>query len=260
MNAEELCREGDSLMERKQYKAAFERYQASAEGGYGWGMRHLAECYDNGCGTDISKAQAREWYRRAADAEQHIADSWDRFQWLEQNPEFVKMVDGEPYNPQDATLEEKRRECRRVLREFNASGGNMDILRTRLKMDASARIAAPFFCDYGENVLIGANTSIAQDCLILDSAPVYIGNDVSIAQRVHIYTATHPLKVCERVGGPGFSKPVHIGHGVRIECDAVICPGVNIGDGAVISAGAVVRRDVPANHCAQGNPATVQSL
>lgn len=258
MNAEELCREGDSLMERKQYKAAFERYQASADGGCGWGMRHLAECYDNGCGTDISKAQAREWYRRAA--EQHIADSWDRFQWLEQNPEFVKMVDGEPYNPQDATLDGKRRACRWILREFNATGGNAGVLHSLLKMDASARIAAPFFCDYGENVLIGANSSIAQDCLILDSAPVYIGNDVSIAQRVHIYTATHPLKVCERVGGPGFSKPVHIGHGVHIECDAVICPGVNIGDGAVISAGAVVRQDVPANHCAQGNPATVQPL
>lgn len=258
MNAEELCREGDSLMKQKQYKAAFERYQASAEGGYGWGMRHLAECYDNGCGTDISKAQAREWYRRAA--EQHIADSWDRFQWLEQNPEFVKMVDGEPYNPQDATLDERRRDCRRLLREFNAAGGNAGILHSLLKMDASARIAAPFFCDYGENVLIGANSSIAQDCLILDSAPVYIGNDVTIAQRVHIYTATHPLKVCERVGGPGFSKPVHIGHGVRIECDAVICPGVNIGDGAVISSGSVVRQDVPANHCAHGNPATVQPL
>lgn len=209
-------------------------------------MYRLAQCYDCGIGMDISKAQAREWYRRAA--ERHIADSWDKFQWLENNPEFVKMVDGEPYNPQDATLEEKRRECRGVLREFNASGGNPDILRPLLKMDASARIAAPFFCDYGENVLIGANSNIARDCLILDSAPVYIGNDVTIGPGVHIYTATHPLKACARVGGPGFSKPVHIGHGVRIEC------------GTVISSGAEVRQDVPANHCAEVNPATLRHL
>jgi len=56
------------------------------------------------------------------------------------------------------------------------------------------------------------------------------------------------------------SKPVAIGRGCFIGARAIILKGVTLGDGAVVAAGAVVTRDVPANHLAIGNPATVKPL
>lgn len=85
--AEELCQKGDILKGQQQNAAAFEAYQASARGGSGWGMYHLAECYDYGLGTDISKARAKEWYYRAA--EQNISDARLRAQWLDEHPELM---------------------------------------------------------------------------------------------------------------------------------------------------------------------------
>jgi acetyltransferase-like isoleucine patch superfamily enzyme len=51
--------------------------------------------------------------------------------------------------------------------------------------------------------------------------------------------------------------PIHIGKHVWIGANATICPGVSIGDGAVIAAGAVVNRDVDANTVVGGVPARV---
>jgi acetyltransferase-like isoleucine patch superfamily enzyme len=58
----------------------------------------------------------------------------------------------------------------------------------------------------------------------------------------------------------GTSKPVRIGKGCFIGARAIILKGVTIGDGAVVAAGAVVTRDVPAEHLAAGNPAEIRPL
>lgn len=58
----------------------------------------------------------------------------------------------------------------------------------------------------------------------------------------------------------GTSKPVAIGKGCFIGARAIILKGVTIGDGAVVAAGALVTRDVPAEHLAIGNPAMVKPL
>ena len=54
-----------------------------------------------------------------------------------------------------------------------------------------------------------------------------------------------------------FPAPIHIGRDVWIGANAVILPGITIGDGAVIAAGAVVTKDVPENTVAGGVPARV---
>ena len=51
--------------------------------------------------------------------------------------------------------------------------------------------------------------------------------------------------------------PIHIGKRVWIGSNATVLPGVTIGDGAVVAAGAVVTRDVPANTVVGGVPAKV---
>lgn len=78
-----------------------------------------------------------------------------------------------------------------------------------------------------------------------------------MAPGVHIYTAAHPLNPAERNSGAEFGKPVKIGNNVWIGGRAVIVPGVTIGDNAVIAAGAVVTKDVPAGAVVGGNPAKI---
>jgi acetyltransferase-like isoleucine patch superfamily enzyme len=58
----------------------------------------------------------------------------------------------------------------------------------------------------------------------------------------------------------GASNPVVIGKGCFIGARAIILKGVTVGDGAVVAAGALVTRDVPAEHLAIGNPAVVKPL
>ncbi|MBT8275091.1 MAG: acetyltransferase, partial [Bacteroidia bacterium] len=87
--------------------------------------------------------------------------------------------------------------------------------------------------------------------------PVRMGNNVMLGPNVQIYTATHPLEAKLRYSGREYAKPVTIGNDVWISGGAIICPGVSIGNGSVIGAGAVVTRDIPDNVFAGGNPAKV---
>ena len=66
----------------------------------------------------------------------------------------------------------------------------------------------------------------------------------------------HPFDAAQR-RTQEFGKPVDIGADVWVGGGAVILPGVRIGDGAVIGAGSVVTRDVPAGMLAAGNPCRV---
>ena len=95
------------------------------------------------------------------------------------------------------------------------------------------------------------------NCCILDVVEVNIGNNVFLAPNVHIYTATHLLDAKTRDSLLEHGKPVTIGNSVWIGGGAIICPGVSIGDGSVIAAGAVVVKDIPQNVLVGGNPAKI---
>ena len=85
-------------------------------------------------------------------------------------------------------------------------------------------------------------------------AAVTIGNSVVINDAVTILTGTHD------VNDEHFqllTKPVVIGHYAWICTGAIILPGVTVGDGGVVAAGAVVTRDVPAYSVVAGNPAKI---
>lgn len=83
-------------------------------------------------------------------------------------------------------------------------------------------------------------------------APLTIGNCVCINDGVKILTASHD------VGDPawaGIAKPIVIEDYVWIATNALILPGVILGRGAVVAAGAVVTKDVPPCGIVAGNPA-----
>ena len=118
-------------------------------------------------------------------------------------------------------------------------------------------INPPFYCDYGYNIEIGKNTFINYNCTILDTGMVRIGENCQIAPNVSIYTAGHPIHPAVRNTLYEYGIDVTIGNNVWLGGNVVICPGVTIGDNAVIGAGSVVTRDIPAWSFAAGNPCRV---
>ena len=117
-------------------------------------------------------------------------------------------------------------------------------------------IEPPFHCDYGFNIHFEGFAFINYNCTILDTAPVYIGADTFIAPGVCIACAGHGVHPSERLILET-AKPIHIGKKVWIGANAVILPGVHIGDGSIIGAGSVVNKDIPENVIAAGNPCKV---
>jgi maltose O-acetyltransferase len=176
--------------------------------------------------------------------------------------EKEKMLSGENYFGNDKELVAERNNAKKLLHKLNVTeyimNGNSRNILQQLLPNSNKRIyiEPPFHCDYGYNIHSGENVYFNVNCVVLDSTKITIGSNVLIGPGVHIYTATHPLNATER-NSKQFSKPVTIGDDCWIGGNAVICPGVKIGNGCTIGAGSVVTKDIPNNSLAVGNPARV---
>lgn len=114
-----------------------------------------------------------------------------------------------------------------------------------------------FNCDYGKNIHVGDDFLINYNGVILDIAPVTIGNNVMIGPNTLITTVGYPLSPAGRREKLGIAEPITIGNDVWIGGNVTILPGVTIGDNVVVAAGAVVTKDIPSNCVGGGIPAKV---
>lgn len=174
-----------------------------------------------------------------------------------------KMLSGELYKSGDPALVAERLRARELCRQFNALPASADDAR-RAEMLAAlfgqatdAYITPPFQCDYGSNIALGKRVYFNFNCVVLDVAPVTIGDHVLIGPAVQIVTALHPFEAKLRRQDQEFGKPIVIGDDVWIGGGAIICAGVTIGDRTVIGAGSIVTRDIPGDVFAAGNPCRV---
>jgi maltose O-acetyltransferase len=94
------------------------------------------------------------------------------------------------------------------------------------------------------------------NCVVLDVCDVHIGEHTLFGPGVQILTPLHPMDAALRRERE-FGKPVLIGADVWVGGGALILAGVHIGARAIIGAGSVVSRDIPANVFAAGNPCRV---
>ena len=108
----------------------------------------------------------------------------------------------------------------------------------------SLTVLPPFHCDHGLGASFGERVFINQGCYFLDLGGITIGDRVLIGPRVTLTTAGHPVEPAERFDFIT-SAPITIEDDVWIGAAATICPGVTIGRGSVVGAGAVVAKDVP---------------
>lgn len=163
-----------------------------------------------------------------------------------------------PYVADEAVMEEQR-VCRKILQELNMMDrsdfdGIGRTVKRLLGKSEGAFINPPFYCDYGFHIEAGKNLFVNYNCTMIDVAKIIIGDNCQIAPNVAIYTAGHPLHPAARNTLYEYGIEVVIGDNVWIGGNTVILPGVHIGDNAVIGAGSVVTKDVPAWTLAAGNP------
>lgn len=112
---------------------------------------------------------------------------------------------------------------------------------------------------YPSRISLGDNVTINRDCSLyasymVNQVEIKIGNNVALSPHVRIFTATHDYS---SLGLDDTAASVIIEDYAWIGGGAIILPGVTIGEGSVIGAGAVVSKNVPPYSVAVGNPARV---
>lgn len=173
--------------------------------------------------------------------------------------EYDKMIASQPYNCIAPELDLLRRETARLYRRLNRSDEEDEQLALLQQivgeLAEGAFICPPLYCTYGRHIYLGERSYINMGATLLDNAPIRIGAEVMIGPNVQIYTAAHALDADERIQGVETALPVTIEDRVWIGGGAILLPGVTIGREAVVGAGAVVTKDVPAGARVVGNPA-----
>ncbi len=107
---------------------------------------------------------------------------------------------------------------------------------------------------------IGKNCHIARLSILSGAGGIDIGDGCSISSLVAIYSLGGDMSAPSIHEAKPIYNPVKIGRNVYMGVGAKVIPGITIGDGAVIAAGAVVIRDVPPSHLARGVPAQCSPL
>jgi maltose O-acetyltransferase len=175
--------------------------------------------------------------------------------------EKEKMLRGELYLATGEELTRERDRAQELMLALNASGARQEraaILGQLLgSIGEGTEVRSPFFCDYGYNIFLGDRVFLNFNCVLLDIMPITIGEGTQIGPAVQIYAADHPRDPEARRKNLENGKPVTIGRNVWIGGGAILLPGITVADDAVIGAGSVVTRDVPAGAIVAGNPARV---
>jgi acetyltransferase-like isoleucine patch superfamily enzyme len=126
---------------------------------------------------------------------------------------------------------------------------------TGSKLDESSTVFIPFYTKFGRFIKIGKDVFINHACSFLDMGGITIEDEVLLGPKVNLITENHPLDPVNRRSL--ICKPIVIKRRAWIGAAATILPGVTVGENAVVAAGAVVSKDVPANTVVGGIPARI---
>ena len=173
------------------------------------------------------------------------------------------MLAGELYDPADPELVADRERARELVGLYNRTDATDQESRALLlrelfgSVGENPTVEPPIRCDYGEGITVGDDFFANFGCVFLDVCPIDFGDRCLLGPSVHVYTATHPLDPAIRAEGREYGDPVSVGDDVWIGGQAVLNPGVSVGDRSVVASGAVVTDDVPDDVVVGGNPAEI---
>lgn len=180
------------------------------------------------------------------------------------NPKFKKFIDWVIMNQ----VETRPRWFMRLLAPLYQHRGKHSVIHRSARMDTPPyrifslgdySVVESFACINNAvgDVIIGDHTRIGLHNTII--GPVDIGSHVNLAQGITVSALNHNFSdASKRIDEQGVSTtPVTIEDDVWIGANAVILPGVTIGEHCVVAAGAVVTKDVPPHSLVAGVPAKV---
>lgn len=176
---------------------------------------------------------------------------------------FDRMRAGEPVRLNDPEYHKVQAVVSRTIElcvQLN-SAPTIELIRERLSeitgvsLDESTVVFTPFYTNFGRFIRIGKNVFINHACSFLDMGGITIEDHALIGPKVNLITENHPLDPANRRAL--ICKPIVIKRNAWIGAAATILPGVTVGENAVVAAGAVVSKDVPANTVVAGVPAKI---
>lgn len=154
---------------------------------------------------------------------------------IDQNQRLVQHLNTAPHTPA---------EIRQLVGEI-----------TGQTLDASVEIRLPFYTDYGRKLTIGKRVMINDQVQLTDLGGITLEDDVLLGPGAALISVNHQLAPDRRRALD--VRPIHIRQNAWVGAKAIILPGVTVGKNAVVAAGAVVTKDVPANAVVAGVPAKV---
>lgn len=148
-----------------------------------------------------------------------------------------------------------------ILQNLNSSAASQEEIRqvigeiTGQQIDDSVEIRLPIRSDYGANLKIGKGVFINSGVMFTDLGGIELADNVLVGPNATIISVNHPLDPQRRHEVE--MKPVLVEENAWLGANSTILPGVKVGKNAVVAAGAVVTKDVPANTVVAGVPARV---
>lgn len=174
---------------------------------------------------------------------------------------FERFKNGEHINlqtdPQAAEFRPEGRRSAQLCHQINQLSPFDPKVRELLdelfeqRLPATSSIGVPMRIDYASQITIGERVLVNYGLHTTSSAGITIEDDVMIGPDVNILTINHEFDNLWVL----IPKPVRICKKAWIGARAILCPGVTIGEGAMVAAGAVVTKDVAPHTVVGGNPA-----
>lgn len=164
-------------------------------------------------------------------------------------------------SPEHIFMTEKLNEALRITHKINNEFHTPDEIQelfaklTNTELNETLNVIPPFNTDFGKNIHIGQRVFINSGCKMQDQGGIYIGNDVLIGHNACLLTLNHEMEPENRADM--HPKPIHIEDKAWLGSNVTVLPGVTIGEGAIVAAGAVVTKDVDSNTIVGGVPAKI---
>lgn len=173
--------------------------------------------------------------------------------------ELEKALNGETYDGKNSEIAAFQNNVKKLCQKFNSAEPNGPE-RTKILAELVSGynpyvfVESNFTCVFGKNIHFKGMAILNFNCTLLDSNIITIGDRTLIGPNCNIICTNHSIDADERLKGVFDNRPITIGSKVWIGANVTILPGVVIGDEAVIGAGSVVTKDIPAGVVAVGNP------